>query len=45
LNFLTGLKVSPTTGLRTPAFGQPLNINADNLYRERQFQLGVRMRF
>ncbi|HUD15482.1 MAG TPA: carboxypeptidase regulatory-like domain-containing protein [Terracidiphilus sp.] len=45
LNFLTGLKVNPTTGLATPAFGQPLNINATNFYRERQIQVGVRMRF
>jgi len=39
LNFLTGVKVNST------AFGQPLNVNATNFYRERQFQLGVRMRF
>jgi len=39
LNFLTGLKANST------AFGQPLNINATNFYRERQLQLGVRMRF
>jgi len=45
LNFLTGLKTSATTGLTTPAFGQPLNINATDFYRERQIQLGVRMRF
>jgi hypothetical protein len=45
LNFLTGLKVNPTTGLATSAFGQPLNINATNFYRERQIQVGVRMRF
>ncbi len=36
-----------TTGLGTPiaAFGQPLNINATNFYRERQIELGLRMRF
>jgi hypothetical protein len=45
LNFLTGLKINPKTGLNIPAFGQPLNINATNFYRERQFQLGLRMRF
>ncbi len=45
LNFLTGLKINPTTGLATPAFGQPLNVNATDFYRERQVQLGVRMRF
>jgi hypothetical protein len=39
LNFLTGLKANTT------AFGQPLNINATNFYRERQMQLGLRMRF
>ena len=39
LNFLTGLKANTT------AFGQPLNINSTNFYRERQFQFGLRMRF
>ena len=39
LNFLTGLKA------KTTAFGQPLNINSTNFYRERQIQLGLRMRF
>jgi hypothetical protein len=39
LNFLTGLKANTT------AFGQPLNINATNFYRERQVQVGLRMRF
>jgi hypothetical protein len=39
LNFLTGLKAGST------AFGQPLNVNATNFYRERQIQVGVRMRF
>jgi len=39
LNFLTGLKANST------AFGQPLNINATDFYRERQIQIGVRMRF
>jgi hypothetical protein len=45
LNFLTGLKTNSTTGLATTAFGQPLNINATDFYRERQLQLGLRMRF
>jgi len=45
LTFLTGQRVSPTTGLASPEFGQPLNINATNFYRERQIQIGVRMRF
>ncbi len=39
LNFLTGLKSGQTE------FGQPLNINAVDFYRERQFDLGLRMRF
>ena len=39
LNFLTGLKANTT------AFGQPLNVNATNFYRERQIQFGMRMRF
>ena len=39
LNFLTGLKANTT------AFGQPLNINATDFYRERQIQLGARFRF
>jgi len=39
LNFLTGLKLNST------AFGQPLNVNATNFYRERQIQVGMRVRF
>ena len=39
LSFLTGLKANTT------AFGQPLNINATNFYRERQIQFGLRLRF
>jgi hypothetical protein len=39
LNYLTGLKASTT------AFGQPLNVNATNFYREREIQLGLRLRF
>jgi hypothetical protein len=39
LNFLTGLKANTT------AFGQPLNINTTNFYRERQIQVGLRIRF
>jgi hypothetical protein len=45
LTFLTGLKNSTRTGLPLPAFGQPLNINGADFYRERQIQLGLRMRF
>jgi hypothetical protein len=39
LNFPTGLKTGHTE------FGQPLNINAVDFYPERQFDLGLRMRF
>jgi hypothetical protein len=39
LNFLTGLKANTT------AFGQPLNVNATDFYRERQLQIGLRVRF
>jgi hypothetical protein len=39
LNFLTGTKPGQT------AFGQPLNINATDNYRERQFDFGIRLRF
>lgn len=39
LNFLTGLKSGQTE------FGQPLNVNATDFYRPRQFQFGVRFTF
>jgi hypothetical protein len=39
LTFLNGLKANTT------AFGQPLNVNATNFYRERQIQFGARLRF
>jgi len=39
LSFLTGLKSGQTE------FGKPLNVNASDSYRERQFQLGARVRF
>jgi hypothetical protein len=39
LSFLTGIK----TGQKE--FGKPLNVNATDLYRERQFQLGARFSF
>ncbi|KAA6458732.1 hypothetical protein DYQ86_19480 [Acidobacteria bacterium AB60] len=39
LNFLSGLKPGQTE------FGLPLNINAVDFYRERQFDLGLRMKF
>jgi hypothetical protein len=39
LSFLNGLKAD------TSEFGQPLNINGTNFYRERQIQVGLRVRF
>lgn len=39
LNFLTGLKANTTE------FGQPLNVNATNFFRERQIELGLRLKF
>jgi hypothetical protein len=39
LNYLTGLKANTT------AFGQPLNVNSTNFFREREIQLGIRMQF
>ena len=39
LNFLTGLKTGQTE------FGQPLNINAVDSFRERQIQFGARVSF
>jgi hypothetical protein len=39
LTFLSGLKANTT------AFGKPLNVNATDSYRERQLQVGVRVRF
>jgi hypothetical protein len=39
LNFMNGLKTNST------AFGQPLNINATNAYRPRQFEFGMQFRF
>ncbi len=48
LNFLTGPVVKASGAILHPnatAFGQPLNINATNFYRERQIQFGLRFRF
>jgi hypothetical protein len=39
LNFLTGLKPGQIE------FGQPLNVNGTDSYRERQFDFGLRIRF
>jgi hypothetical protein len=48
LNFLAG-PIAGTNGTilnpNSTAFGQPLNINATNFFRERQIQLGLRLRF
>jgi hypothetical protein len=48
LNFMTGPVVNEygaTEKANSTAFGQPLTINGTNFYRERQIQVGVRMRF
>jgi hypothetical protein len=45
INFLAGLKTNSATGLPISAFGQPLDINGSDFYRERQIQIGVKMRF
>jgi hypothetical protein len=48
LNFLTGPVVETngtTQKANSTAFGQPLNINATNFYRERQIQFGLRLSF
>jgi hypothetical protein len=48
LNFLTGPVVAANGTIakaNSTAFGQPLNVNATNFYRERQIQFGLRMRF
>jgi hypothetical protein len=44
LTFLTGLTKAglPST---TPEFGKPLDVNATNYYRPREFQVGMRARF
>jgi hypothetical protein len=48
LNFMTGPVVNEygaTEKANSTAFGQSLTINGTNFYRERQIQVGVRMRF
>jgi hypothetical protein len=48
LNFMTGPLADANGAAKhtsSTAFGQPLNINATNFYRERQFQFGLRFRF
>jgi len=40
-----GTTTTSGTGTPLPAFGQPLNINGSDFYRERQIELGVQMRF
>jgi hypothetical protein len=39
LNFLTGLKTGQTE------FGKPLDVNATDFFKPRQFDFGMRMRF
>ncbi len=41
----TTTTATPTGAPPAPAFGQPLTINGADFYRERQIQLGLRMRF
>lgn len=43
LTFLT--QGTMGTAATTPAFGQPLNVNGTNFFRERQVQLGAHLRF
>ena len=45
LHFLNGLKINRTTGLPEPTFGQPLTIDANSFFRQRQIELGLRMKF
>ena len=48
LNFLAGPIAGVNGSILHPnstAFGQPLNINATNFFRERQIQLGLRLKF
>ncbi len=47
LNFLNSFTLQPPIPGLAPrsAFGQPLNIHATNFYRERQIQVGLRVRF
>lgn len=48
LNFMTGPELTAGGAVKkaaSTAFGQPLNINATNFYRPRQFQFGLRFRF
>jgi hypothetical protein len=48
LNFLTGPLTEAGGAIKkvnSTAFGQPLSINGTNFYRERQIQVGLRMRF
>jgi hypothetical protein len=40
-----GSSKQANSGTLIPAFGQPLNVNATDFFRERQIQLGLRLRF
>ncbi|MGC9159241.1 MAG: hypothetical protein ACP5FH_09640 [Terracidiphilus sp.] len=50
LNFMSGPVIATASNgtiekASSTAFGQPLDINATNFYRERQFEFGLRMSF
>ena len=45
LNFMTGLTKAGLPSTTEVEFGKPLDVNATNFYRPREFQLGVRARF
>ncbi len=45
LNFMTGLTKAGLPSTTAVEFGKPLDVNATNFYRPREFQLGVRARF
>ena len=45
LNFMTGLTKAGLPSATAVEFGKPLDVNATNYYRPREFQLGVRARF
>lgn len=48
LNFLNGQTINASGAIEkanATGFGQPLNINATNFYRERQFQFGMEFTF
>jgi hypothetical protein len=44
-NFMTGLTKAGLPSATTVEFGKPLDVNATNYYRPREFQFGLRARF